>query len=852
MPDVDREKSQSLRKELRDLLEQAIAASKPLGVHQEHFQALREKTSQGDLIVGVIGITSSGKSAFLNALMGEREALLPEEARATTNLLVKCRRGQRKEATLYYTGGKVVHLRGAALNPERMAALCSERLNPGNRNGIAAIELTSPHSIIPEGLVLVDTPGLDAYGCEGHEELTLRRFLPMADIVIYLSSIRNPFKKADLKGIAAVIENDQRVLFVLSQIDLERDSTECGKIWKTKQAKLQRHLDRLQDDVKSVAGLGSFGTVLVSSKLAKEGFGNRSSRMWKESGFDSVLAYLNRFADQLNHVYLVEAFSRRIERELASAIRTGQARLVEDSTRLGPSSGAQVATRAQALRDAFRQAGQDLKTSIMKARAFFVEGREGDHAMASLRNVRTAEALKHCFDAEQSFWSGLVNSMNEILDPLQQRLRTTLKEMEVDHDRVGTARRSLVTSIPRSGAYVTTFKQEVRVRGWFDSPKFWPKSEVQTIEEIDRAGALKALQAYAGSQAAAARDHLAWWQGHVEQAYLRPLEDAKTREEAAEAESSRREALSRSQSEELRAAVQELEGLLQKAGSIRDGALKASTGKPEEVTPLSRTSEAKAPIPQNAMAALRQVLLASRESTFQQGFKKSLAEAAPGGANSKVLLLGPRRLQHLRLLSLLGHGLGRQDYLESIPANRWIVAGTGPTFGFSLPVCPVPSLSGSTIQGITLVIAPEDEQLPEGILWPELLGWADVVGFELNAPRIAAGLADLHRAPYRPHLAATGSRILYTCADGALLSDRLQELPDILQLAGETEFGPRPWFIFEDYEWRYTPLSRLLRQHGAGASHSRELLRRWSKEERLAHSPPFTREALEALFGKND
>lgn len=58
-------------------------------------------------------------------------------------------------------------------------------------------------------------------------------------------------------------------------------------------------------------------TVLVSSKFAKDGFGDPRSEAWKESGFEAVLAHLKLSADQFNHLYMVEAFSRRIEKELA-------------------------------------------------------------------------------------------------------------------------------------------------------------------------------------------------------------------------------------------------------------------------------------------------------------------------------------------------------------------------------------------------------------------------------------------------------------------------------------------------------------------------------------------------------
>jgi hypothetical protein len=67
-----------------------------LATRRGELQALRATAQADALHVGVVGITSSGKSTFINGLMGE--SLLPEEARATTNLLVKCRHGDEREA----------------------------------------------------------------------------------------------------------------------------------------------------------------------------------------------------------------------------------------------------------------------------------------------------------------------------------------------------------------------------------------------------------------------------------------------------------------------------------------------------------------------------------------------------------------------------------------------------------------------------------------------------------------------------------------------------------------------------------------------------------------------------------
>src|SRR5262249_32409295 len=150
--------------------------------------------------------------------------------------------------------------------------------------------------------VLVDTPGLDAYGHQEHEELTLRQFLPLADIVVVMTSIRNPFKAADLKLINALLENDQRALFVLSQIDLEVDSYEGGRLWKSREAKLASHHQRLLDDLSGFPRLWAEGVVLVSGKQAREARGDRTAESWGRSNFEAVLGRLVGLSRELHHL----------------------------------------------------------------------------------------------------------------------------------------------------------------------------------------------------------------------------------------------------------------------------------------------------------------------------------------------------------------------------------------------------------------------------------------------------------------------------------------------------------------------------------------------------------------------
>ena len=247
-----------------------------------------------ELEVGVVGITSSGKSTFINAMMGER--LLPEETRATTNVVVCCRRGTERSVVVVSENGERARVSGSQLTSDWMEKLTSERLNSANQRAIAFLEWTSPNALLPEGLVLLDTPGLDACDYPEHSELILRRLLPSLDIVFYVTSIRNRFKEADIELLEKVLERDQRILFLLSKIDLEQDDVEGGKVVLSRRQKLSACLTELSESLRKVSPEGSFlrdaAIVPISSKWAMAHFYDRASSGWQASNFDPLSRYL--------------------------------------------------------------------------------------------------------------------------------------------------------------------------------------------------------------------------------------------------------------------------------------------------------------------------------------------------------------------------------------------------------------------------------------------------------------------------------------------------------------------------------------------------------------------------------
>jgi hypothetical protein len=133
---------------LLKVLEEAVAVLCRTETLQSHFQQEIEWLKDRRAIwagrcwrVGLIGITSSGKSTLVNALLDDQ--LLPVRVRPSSNCLVVCRKGP-EAGTAYFEDGSVETFKGKQLAKE-LNRLADETTNPSNKLGVKEIELNWPY-----------------------------------------------------------------------------------------------------------------------------------------------------------------------------------------------------------------------------------------------------------------------------------------------------------------------------------------------------------------------------------------------------------------------------------------------------------------------------------------------------------------------------------------------------------------------------------------------------------------------------------------------------------------------------------------------------------------------------------
>jgi small GTP-binding protein len=207
-----------------------------LGAAEEARRALVGSLEQLDepFLLVVVGEFNAGKSAFINALLGQgvlEEGITPTTARI---------------GLLRY--GEAVGREVTAAGVERLWA---------------------PAEVLRE-IVIVDTPGTNAVLRE-HEALT-RDFVPRADLVLFVTSTERPFTESERAFLEAIREWGKKVVIVLNKADLLEGAGDGDRLVTYVREQAQRTLGfspevfpvsarsalrgRLEDDVALVEGSG--------------------------------------------------------------------------------------------------------------------------------------------------------------------------------------------------------------------------------------------------------------------------------------------------------------------------------------------------------------------------------------------------------------------------------------------------------------------------------------------------------------------------------------------------------------------------------------------------------------------
>ena len=182
-----------LRQE-RAVLESLQIALTRLDAGDEDLELLKNSLDQLEemFLLVVVGEFNAGKSALINALMGDR--YLTEGVIPTTSQLFLVRYGETVSRSVSHDDIAVVHL---------------------------------PVEWLRE-VNLVDTPGTNAV-IRSHEQIT-EHFVPRSDLVLFVTSADRPFSESERTFLERIRRWGKKIVIVVNKMDMLQNENERGQV----------------------------------------------------------------------------------------------------------------------------------------------------------------------------------------------------------------------------------------------------------------------------------------------------------------------------------------------------------------------------------------------------------------------------------------------------------------------------------------------------------------------------------------------------------------------------------------------------------------------------------------------
>ena len=246
---------ENLLREERKLLNDLRASLVPFGAAQEDQITLGQSIQQLDelFLLVVVGEFNAGKSALINALLGQK--LLKEGVTPTTTQINILRYGESHERKVE---DEHIHI------------------------------LTAPIELLGE-INIVDTPGTNAVIRE-HEVIT-SEFVPRADLVLFITSSDRPFSESERTFLGLIRGWGKKVVVVLNKIDILQSEADLVEVQEYVAGNFRIHLG-LTPEI--------FPVSTRNALRAKQG----EPDLWQSSRFEALERYIRETLDESSRLRL--------------------------------------------------------------------------------------------------------------------------------------------------------------------------------------------------------------------------------------------------------------------------------------------------------------------------------------------------------------------------------------------------------------------------------------------------------------------------------------------------------------------------------------------------------------------
>ncbi|MEK4699239.1 dynamin family protein [Solibacillus sp. FSL R7-0668] len=179
----------------------------------EKLNLFARKLLQKEFVIGFAGHFSAGKSSMINALSGEN--ILATSPIPTSANIVKVHKSDEDFAILYLHNEKPVKFE---------AGYDIKQVKELSKNGelVSQIEIGHSTSSLPEGVTVMDTPGVDS--TDDAHAMSTESALHIADMVFYTMDYNHVQSELNFQFTKQLMKYNPNVYLIVNQIDKHRDT----------------------------------------------------------------------------------------------------------------------------------------------------------------------------------------------------------------------------------------------------------------------------------------------------------------------------------------------------------------------------------------------------------------------------------------------------------------------------------------------------------------------------------------------------------------------------------------------------------------------------------------------------
>jgi ribosome biogenesis GTPase A len=284
---------------LRIVEQQRLGSDSELG---KSLGKLQERAASKEITLTILGEFSAGKTTFVNALLGTN--LLQTGILPTTAVCTYISYGAVPACEVTLKNGATVVI--AAKDISRFSGETDSNLE------VETVRLQLPSTLLNQGLVVVDTPGVNV-NIDAHEAITARA-IAQSNACVYLMDARQPGKKTTIEFLRRIHSEIDKFFFVLNRADI-LDSDQQ-----------QEALEFVTNALTHECGIPNPRVVLLSSAVSREASGS----LWTDRFFEFE-RHLREFMETERELLICAEFARLLNRGIALSeeLLQSKSRLVE-------------------------------------------------------------------------------------------------------------------------------------------------------------------------------------------------------------------------------------------------------------------------------------------------------------------------------------------------------------------------------------------------------------------------------------------------------------------------------------------------------------------------------------------